>query len=136
MTHHARSVLLVLLSVAILGGVANADAPKEITTDKNKPVLLGNLVNTPADCGSNPGPVPLPRLRERPSKGGVGLQIVAVDVPASDACPARKIPAIAFFYTPNTDYIGLDSVQVEFESTDSRTSPLIFSITVRASENK
>jgi hypothetical protein len=91
---------------------------KEIKTVQGKPVLLGNFLNAPSNCGSNPGPVPVPRLREKPTHAVVGLHIVASDVAASDTCPARKIPAIARFYRPNRDFIGNDSGQVEFESGD------------------
>jgi hypothetical protein len=59
----------------------------------------------------------VPTIREKPSHGIVGLQIVIDGVPASDSCPARKIPAIALFYTPSADFVGNDSVQVEFEET-------------------
>jgi hypothetical protein len=41
------------------------------------------------------------------------------DVAATDACPARKIPAIALFYTPSKDFVGSDTVQVEVEAGDA-----------------
>jgi hypothetical protein len=48
------------------------------------------------------------------------------DVVATDACPARKIPSIALFYTPNKDFVGKDSVQVEFEAGDAKMTGLAF----------
>ena len=93
MTYRPLSVLFAVAIIALFGTVAKADAPKEIKTEKNKAVVLGNFLNAPTNCGTNPGPVPLPRLREKPSHGLVGLQIVMADVAATDACPARKIPA-------------------------------------------
>ena len=118
------------LAIALFGTNAKADGPKEITTEKGKPVVLGNFLNAPANCGANPGPVPLPKLRERPSHGVVGLQIVVADVAATDACPIRKIPSIALFYTPTRDFLGKDSVQVEFETGDNKLPTLGFLITV------
>jgi hypothetical protein len=122
--------------VALFGSAAKADEPREIKTGSGKPVVLSNFLNPPANCGSNPGPIPLPRLRERPSHGVVGLQIVVADVAATDACSARKIPSIALFYTPSKDFLGKDSVQVEFETGDNKLPALSFLITVEAPEGK
>lgn len=124
--------LLVSLSTMILvvsGQLAEAQTPNEIRTGKNKAVALTNFVNAPANCGANPGPVPVPRIREKPAHGVVGLQVVAVDVPATDACPARKIPSISLFYAPSRDFVGKDSVQVEIES-DGKLPSIGFLITV------
>ena len=119
MIYRPISVLFAVAAIALFGTVAEADAPKEIKTAKNKAVVIGNFFNAPTNCGTNPGPVPLPRLREKPSHGLVGLQIVMADVAATDACPARKIPAIALFYTPSKDFVGSDTVQVEVEAGDA-----------------
>ena len=117
------------------GQLARAQAPNEIRTDKNKAVALTNFVNAPANCGSNPGPVPLPTLREKPSHGAVGLQVVIVDVPATYACPARKIPSISLFYAPSRDFVGKDSVQVALEY-ESKLPSLSFLITVQELDGK
>ncbi len=126
----------IALAIALFGTNANADGPKEITTEQGKPVVLGNFLNAPSNCGPNPGPIPVPKLRERPSHGVVGLQIVAADVAATDACPARKMPSIALFYTPTRDFVGKDSVQVEFETGDNKLPTLSFLITVQPADGK
>lgn len=136
MKNDQLKVIVIAVSAALCGSNALADAPKEIKTESGKPVVLGNFLSAPANCGSNPGPVPLPKLREKPSNGGVGLQIVAADVAATDACPARKIPSIALFYVPNKDFVGKDSVQIEFETGDKKMPIQSFLITVQASEGK
>jgi hypothetical protein len=136
MIYRSISVLLAVATIALFGTVAKADAPKEVKIEKNKGVVLGNFLNAPSNCGTNPGPVPVPRLREKPSHGAVGLQIVVADVAATDACPARKMAAIALFYTPNKDFVGKDSVQVEFETGDNRMPSLSFLITVQAPDEK
>jgi hypothetical protein len=136
MVYRPISVLLAVMAIALFGSIAKADAPKEIKTEKGKPIVLGNFLNAPANCGSNPGPVPLPTLREKPSHGVVGLQIVVTDVAASDSCPARKIPAIALFYTPNRDFVGNDSVQVEFEAGENKIPTVSFLITVQGTDGK
>ena len=123
-------------AIALCGSHASADGPKEIKAESGKPVILGNFLNTPANCGSNPGPIPVPRLREKPAHGVVGLQIVAADVAATDACPARKIPSIAMFYTPSKNFVGKDSIQVEFETGDTKLPALSFLITVQAPDAK
>jgi hypothetical protein len=129
-------VLLAVACVAFLETAAKADPPKEVNTEKNKAVILGTFLSAPSNCGSNPGAVPVPTIREKPSHGIVGLQIVIDDVPASDSCPARKIPAIALFYTPSADFVGNDSVQVEFETAGNKTSARSFLIKVLATEGK
>src|SRR3979409_258554 len=58
MTYRLKSVLLAVMAVALFGPIAKANAPKEIRTEKNKPVVLANFLSAPANCGSNPGPVP------------------------------------------------------------------------------
>ena len=136
MMYRPISVLLTAATLALSGTVAKAQAPKEVTTEKNKAVVLGNFLNAPNNCGTNPGPIPLPKLREKPSHGAVGLQIMIGDVAATDACPARKIPAIAIFYTPSRDFVGKDSVQVEFETGDNKLPSLSFLITVQAASEK
>ena len=123
-------------TIALCASNASADGPKEIKAESGKPVILGNFLNTPANCGSNPGPIPVPRLREKPAHGVVGLQIVAADVAATDACPARKIPSIALFYTPSKDFVGKDSIQVEFETGDTKLPALSFLVTVQAPDAK
>jgi hypothetical protein len=136
MIYRIKFVLLAAAAVVLSGPVARADAPKEIRTDKNKPVVLGNFLSAPSNCGTNPGPIPMPMLREKPTHGAVGLQIVVTDVAATDSCPARKIPAIAMFYTPNRDFEGKDSVQIEFEAGDKKVPSLSILITVQGAEGK
>jgi len=135
MTYRLLTVLFAVAMSALFGTVAKADAPKEVKTEKNKAVVLGNFLNAPNNCGTNPGPLPLPSLREKPSHGVVGLQIVMADVAATDACPARKIPSIAF-YQPSKDFVGNDSVQVEFETGDAKIPALSFLIMVQEADGK
>ena len=124
MTYRPLSVLFAVATIALFGTVAKADEPKQVKTEKNKAVVLGSFLSAPKDCGTNFGPVPLPILREKPSHGGVGLQIAIADVAATDACPARKIPSIVLFYQPSKDFVGNDSVQVEFEIGDAKIPDL------------
>jgi hypothetical protein len=135
MTYRLLSIFSVAATIAIIP-VAKADAPKEMRTVKNKAIALGNFLNAPSDCSSNPGPVPLPRLFEKPSHGSVGLQIVMADVVAAGACPARKIPSIVLFYTPRKDFVGKDSLRVEFEAGHAKAPDLSFLITVEDSDGK
>jgi hypothetical protein len=102
-------------AVALFGSIAKADEPKELKTVKGKAVVLGEFLNTPPDCSSNPIASPLPQLREKPSHGIVLMQIGVANVPATDRCPARKIPVIALVYSPAADFVGTDSVQMEFK---------------------
>ena len=127
---------LMALAAALSGTSARADEPKEVKTESGKPVVLGNFLNAPPNCATVPGPIPLPKLREKPSHGVVGLQIVMSDVAASGACPERKVASIALFYTPAKDFVGKDSVQVEFETGETKLPTLGFVITVQAADSK
>ena len=131
MIYRPMSAVVAVAIIALSGAPANAQTPQEVKTDKNKSLVLGNFMNAPSNCSTNPGPVPLPRLREKPAHGSVGLQIVVGDVAAAGACPARKIPAIAIFYTPAKDFVGKDSIQIEFEAADLKIPGLSFVITVQ-----
>jgi len=99
-------------------------------------VILGNFLSAPNNCESKPGPIPVPILQRKPSNGFVGLQIVVADVAATDSCPARKIPAIALFYSPNGDFSGTDSVQIDIETPDKRIATQSFLIKVEPTETK
>ena len=131
MIYRPMSALVAVAIIALSGAPASAQTPQEVKTDKNKSLVLGNFMNAPSNCSTNPGPVPLPRLREKPAHGSIGLQIVMGDVAAAGACPARKIPAIAIFYTPTKDFVGKDSIQIEFEVADQKIPGLSFVITVQ-----
>jgi hypothetical protein len=134
MIYRSIPACITVAIVALSGTGAKADVPQQVKTEKNKTLILGNFLNAPSNCATNPGPVPLPKLRERPSNGAVGLQIVMGDVAATDACPARKIPAIAIFYSPTKDFVGKDSVQIEFEAGEKKIPALSFVITVQADD--
>jgi hypothetical protein len=47
MTHRPLPVLFAVATIALFG-TAKADAPKEVKTEKNKAVVLGNFLNPPA----------------------------------------------------------------------------------------
>ena len=134
MIYRPMSAVVAVAIIALSGAPANAQTPQEVKTDKNKSLVLGNFLNAPSNCSTTPGPVPLPRLREKPAHGSVGLQIVVGDVAAAGACPVRKIPAIAIFYTPAKDFVGKDSIQIEFEVADQKIPGLSFVITVQPGE--
>ena len=136
MTYLQMSALVAVAIIALSGTRADAQTPQQVKTDKNKSLVLGNFLNAASNCSTNPGPVPLPRLREKPSHGTIGLQIVMGDVAATDTCPARKIPAIAIFYTPAKDFVGTDSVQIEFEAGDTKIPGLSFLIAVQPGDQK
>jgi hypothetical protein len=121
------------VAVALFGSIAKADEPKELKTVRGKAAVLGEFLNTPSDCSSNPIASPLPTLREKPSHGIVLMQIGVANVPATGACPARKIPVIALVYSPATDFVGTDSVQIEFKP---GAPPLWVRITVQEPEQK
>ena len=97
-------------AVTLFGSTTMADEPKELKTLKGKAVVVGEFLNTPSDCSSKPIASVLPQLREKPSHGVVLMQIGVANVPATDRCPARKIPVIALVYSPSPDFIGTDFV--------------------------
>jgi hypothetical protein len=136
MSNGLKFLFPVAAAIALFGSIARADEPKELKVEKGKSAVLGNFLNVPSDCSSNPRPNPLPQLHEKPSHGLVLMQIVVANVPASDSCPARKIPAIALFYTPNADFVGTDSLQIAFETRDNKMPVQSFRITVQEPEQK
>jgi hypothetical protein len=70
-------------------------------------------------------------VRDKPTNGIVQMVIVVADVAASGKCAARKIPTTALIYTPNKDFVGTDSVQIEVEN-GNQTTALSYRITVQA----
>jgi len=104
----------ILATLTLFGSSSQADEPKELKKQKGKAVVLGDFLKPPSDCSSNPIPSPLPQLREKPSHGTILMQIAVANVTAAGSCPARKIPVIALVYLPSPDFVGTDSVQIEF----------------------
>ena len=124
-----RAVLFAVTALALSGMYAYAQSPKELKTKSGSSVVVVNFVNPRPDCSANPGPVALPVVRERPTNGIIQMLIVVSTVAASGKCPDRKIPSIALVYTPNKDFVGTDSVQIEVEA-GNRTTSLSYRITV------
>jgi hypothetical protein len=116
---------LLLLSVV----PATAQTPKELKTKTGTPVALVNLLNVKPGCTSSPAPVAVPLVREKPTNGAVQMLIVAVDVAASGNCSARKVPAVALFYSPREGFTGADSLSIEIEL-GNRTTILSYHIAV------
>ena len=129
MLQQLRLALLVGLTATLFASIAHADEPRQIKTQKGKAVALANMTSNPASCSSAPGPIPLPQLNEKPSHGTVLLQTTVGDLAATDSCPARKVPGIGLLYVPNSDFVGVDSVQLSFG-----TVPVSFRITVDDNE--
>ena len=109
---------------------AAAQSPKELKTKSGISVVVVNFLNPRPDCSANPGPIAVPVVREKPANGIIQMLIIATDVVASDKCPARKIPSTALIYTPNKDFVGTDSVEIEVEA-GNRTTLLSYRIIVQ-----
>ena len=103
--------LIVATAMTTFGSLATAQTPKELTVQSGKSVVVVNLLSTRPDCSSNPGPISVPVLREKPTNGIIQMQILVTNVPAAGNCPARKIPSAALIYTPKKDFIGTDTVR-------------------------
>jgi len=116
-------------TLALLSQPAWAQVEKELQTKSGTSVIIINLIAPRPDCSSNPGPIAVPVIREKPKNGNIEMRVVATDIAASQNCPARKIPSIALVYTPAKDFIGTDSVQVEIEA-GNRTTTLRYRVTV------
>jgi hypothetical protein len=124
--------LLSAILVFSLGIVAvSAQTPKELKTKKGVAVALVNLLNTRPGCTSNPAPVAVPLVKEKPANGTVQMLVIAVEVAASNNCPARKVPAVTLIYAPKEGFAGTDSVVIEIEL-GNRTTLLSYHISVQA----
>jgi hypothetical protein len=133
---HLLRFPIIGMATILLSSIAIADGPKEVKTEKGKPIVLGNMASQPASCSSSPGPIPLPQLKVKPSHGDVLLQTVMSDLAATDSCPARKIPTIVVLYVPKPDFVGMDTMQLEFEASGKRLPSFNFRITVNDIESK
>jgi hypothetical protein len=128
-------VQIAAIAIVLSGSNAQAQSPKELKTKSGTPVVLVNFVNARPDCSSSPGPMAIPVVREKPANGTVQLLTIATEVPASGKCPARKIPTTALIYTPNKDFLGSDSVQIEVE-VGNRTTSLSYRIIEQAAAER
>jgi hypothetical protein len=125
----ASAAFFVAAIIGLCVSTASADTPKELKVKSGTSVAVVNLVDPKPDCSASPGPVALPSLREKPANGTIQLQILITEVGATGNCPARKIPAISMIYTPNKDFVGTDSVQIDIE-VGNRTTSLSYRLVV------
>jgi hypothetical protein len=128
--HSTRAALFAVIAVALSGVAASAQSPKELKTKGGSSVVMVNFLNARPDCSASPGPMAIPVVREKPANGIIQMLIVVTDVAAAGKCPARKIPSTALIYTPNKDFVGTDTVQIEVEA-GNRTTLLSYRITVQ-----
>jgi hypothetical protein len=129
-TQSCKAAPIVAMALALSGSFVLAQGAKELKTKSATPVAVVNFSSARSDCSANPGPIAVPVLREKPAHGIIQMQIVVTEIPAAGNCPARKIPTTALVYTPNKDFTGTDTVQVEVE-TGNRTTTLSYRITVQ-----
>jgi hypothetical protein len=131
MIRFGEAVVIAVMTLALCDVHASAQSPKELKTKIGTSVVVVNFLNALPDCSANPGPIAVPVIREKPANGIIQMLIIATDIAASGKCPARKIPTTALVYTPNKDFVGTDSVQIEVEA-GNRTTSLSYRITVQA----
>jgi hypothetical protein len=124
-----RNALAFFVSLALSASPAAGQTAKQLKTKKGVAVPLVNLLNVRPGCTSNPGPVAVPVIREKPANGTVEMLIIVVDVAAAGNCPARKVPAVGLLYSPKADFTGTDSVGIEID-TGNRTTLLNYNISV------
>jgi hypothetical protein len=125
-----KAGLAVIGFQALFGAVVLAQSPKDLKVLSGKSVVVINLISTHNDCSSNPGPIAVPVIREKPMNGVIQMQIVITAVPPAGGCPARKVPTAALIYTPNKGFIGSDAVSIELEEGNKATT-LGYRITVQ-----
>ena len=116
-----RKAGLIAATAMTFGSLATAQTAKELKVQSGKSVVVANLLSTRPDCTSNPGPVAMPVLREKPTNGIIQMQILVTDVQAAGNCPARKVPSVALIYTPRKDFTGTDTVEVELDEGNKAT---------------
>jgi len=126
-TKSALAAAFIVLALGMLP--ATAQSAKELKTKKGVSVALVNLLNVRPGCTSNPAPVAVPVVRQKPANGTVQLLIVISDAAATDNCAARKVPAVAVIYTPKEGFAGIDSVGIEIEG-GNRTTVLRYRVSV------
>jgi hypothetical protein len=135
MPQSCKAAPIAAMVLLLSGSSVPAQGAKELKTKSGTPIVVVNFSSPRPDCSANPGPIAVPVLREKPAHGIIQMQIVVTDIAASGNCPARKIPTTALVYTPNKDFMGTDTVQVEVE-TGNRTTTLSYRITVQAAAER
>ena len=124
-----KAALAFFVILALGAPPAAAQTAKELRTKKGVSVPLVNLLNVGPGCTSNPAPVAVPVVREKPANGTVQMLVVVADVAANGNCSARKVPAVALIYSPNDGFVGTDSVGIEIAA-GNRTTVLSYHISV------
>mgnify|MGYP003381888864 CR=1 FL=1 len=117
-----KAILIAAIMFVASAAPTWAQTPKELKTKVGAAVVLVNFLNARPDCSTNPGPVVVPVVSGAPANGVVQMQITMTDVAASNNCPARKIPSTALIYTPNKDFSGSDTVQIDVQIGNEKRS--------------
>jgi hypothetical protein len=124
-----KKTLCLIFALVLGASPVSAQTAKELKTKKGVSVALVNLLNVRPGCSSNPAPVTVPIVREKPTNGTVQMLIVAVELASTAGCAAHKLPTVSLIYTPKDDFTGTDSVGIEIE-TGNRTTLLSYHISV------
>ena len=82
-----KAGLIVATAMTTFGSRATAQTPKELKMQSGKSVVVVNLLSTRPDCSSNPGPISVPVLREKPTNGIIQMQITG-----DQRSSGRKLP--------------------------------------------
>ena len=86
-----RKAGLIAATLMTFGSLATAQTAQELKVQSGKSVVVVNFLSTRPDCSSNPGPISVPVIREKPTNGIIQIQILVTNVPAAGNCPARKV---------------------------------------------
>ena len=125
-----KKIMALVAAAALATSTAEAQNAKPLKTKKNTSIALVNLLNAKPDCSSNPAPIAVPVIREKPANGSVQMAILVAAVAASGNCRERKVPVITLIYTPKADFVGDDAVTIDIEN-GNRTTSLSYSISVQ-----
>lgn len=127
-----KQFILAALLLCGVGSEAFAQV-KALKTDKDKSVIVLNLINMTANCQS--GPLVIPEIETKPQNGVLLMQPRALDVPAKGSCLAQKVPAVTIIYIPKKNFVGTETVKIAIQVGDKR-SELEYSITVTEAGQK
>jgi hypothetical protein len=126
--YRSKKLCFAMTFAAMLINPVAAQTIRSVATKKNTPVALTSMFYAKPDCTT--GPIGIPVVKQSPAHGEVQLQIGVVDVPVIGACPARKTAVILLVYTPGTDFVGDDTIQLEV-GLAGKVTDLRYQITVQ-----
>lgn len=124
-------VVALVATLATVGLAEERIVERAAKAQSGKDVRIGVFINVRPDCTS--GPLPAIRLSAAPANGRVTVRKANVTGTNYKQCLALQVPAFVATYRSNTNFNGVDTLELEVKYPSGRSEIQKYRITVAPS---